>query len=387
MAFHPTPSTLWSEGDEQRILVRQYINETLRAILDGFCLGLSEGRPSITLRRRLNATDTEINPRTGALETTHQFCASRLYTWPADTALETWKFSLSLGRSHLLKRLTDHQIYLQPDIFYIDPVYFRSQGAVDDAIDDLAFTIGVDRAALGVEAAGKGLIAGTFCLKHDSEVIVDARIGSQSTLVPRVQDGDEIDITGTRWVLVIEKEFKAVFQRLMRSGFHNNALAGNGILITGKGYPDLLSRRLTRHIFDMACTSQPKPRFYALVDADPDGIAIMSTYKYGSLSHVHENAKLCIPGLQWLGLRISDIIDGESSLGQGGSSPLTARDRRKIITMLRNSPVWAVDGPELEWRVELQRMLLLNAKAEIEMLYEQSDGLEGWIERRMFRQA
>lgn len=54
--------------------------------------------------------------------------------------------------------------------------------------------------------------------------------------------------------------------------------------------------------------------------------------------------------------------------------------------MLHNSPVWASDGPELQWRVELQRMLFLNAKAEIEILYECSGGLEGWIERRMFRQ-
>jgi hypothetical protein len=36
------------------------------------------------------------------------------------------------------------------DIYYIDPEYFRSQTIVDGVIDDLAYTIGVDRAALHV---------------------------------------------------------------------------------------------------------------------------------------------------------------------------------------------------------------------------------------------
>lgn len=36
------------------------------------------------------------------------------------------------------------------DIYYIDPAYFRSQDTVDTVIDELAYTIGVDRGALNV---------------------------------------------------------------------------------------------------------------------------------------------------------------------------------------------------------------------------------------------
>lgn len=36
------------------------------------------------------------------------------------------------------------------DIFYQDPVYFGSQKLVDRYVDDIAFTFGVDRAALHV---------------------------------------------------------------------------------------------------------------------------------------------------------------------------------------------------------------------------------------------
>ncbi|KAJ5992653.1 hypothetical protein N7451_008377 [Penicillium sp. IBT 35674x] len=112
----------------------------------------------------------------------------------------------------------------------------------------------------------------------------------------------------------------------------------------------------------------------------------MSTYKYGSLAHLHENARLAVSGLKYLGIRVSDaVIDSDVS----GSVllPLTARDHRKILSMLRNSPIWADDGPEPEWRVELQRMLMLNGKAEIETIYERDGGLEAWIDRKMFRQA
>ncbi|CAG7978451.1 unnamed protein product [Penicillium olsonii] len=183
---------------------------------------------------------------------------------------------------------------------------------------------------------------------------------SSDTLIPRIEDGDQIDISQIRWVLVIEKE--------------------------GKGYPDLSTRMFLRTLFDLASSRNKPLRFYALTDGDPHGMAIMSTYKYGSAAHLHENARLSIPQLQWLGLRVSDIIAVPEVLGDKALLSLTERDRRKIISMLRNSPVWASNGPEKQWRAELQRMLFLNAKAEIEILYECSGGLEGWIERRMFRQ-
>jgi meiotic recombination protein SPO11 len=64
-------------------------------------------------------------------------------------------------------------------------------------------------------------------------------------------------------------------------------------------------------------------------DCDPHGIDIMRTYKYGSQRLSHEqNAR--VPGLQWLGVRIEDVlrasppaVEGEgsqSSLGQSSQS-------------------------------------------------------------------
>lgn len=112
----------------------------------------------------------------------------------------------------------------------------------------------------------------------------------------------------------------------------------------------------------------------------------MSTYKYGSLTHVHDNASLSNPKLKWLGLKVSDAITASEATGSDGILTLTPKDRKKIVAMLRNNPVLANDGPEPEWRIELQRMLMLDVKAEIELMYTREGGLEAWIDRRMFRQ-
>ena len=88
-----------------------------------------------------------------------------------------------------------------------------------------------------------------------------------------------------------------------------------------------------------------------------------------------------------MGLCTSDVAAGSENGTGVALLSLTARDRRKIVAMLRNDPVYASDGPEPECRVDLQRMLILNVKAEIEVLYDQNGGLEAWINRKMFRQA
>lgn len=112
-------------------------------------------------------------------------------------------------------------------------------------------------------------------------------------------------------------------------------------------------------------------------------MAIMSTYKYGSKAHAHENARLNVPHIRWLGLRMSDVVVSADPEDDDSFVRMTARDRKKAVAMLKNSPVWAVDGPEPEWRVELQRMLMLNLKAETEIMYDRTGGLEGWLDQKM----
>jgi meiotic recombination protein SPO11 len=54
------------------------------------------------------------------------------------------------------------------------------------------------------------------------------------------------------------------------------------------------------------------------------------------------------------------------------------RDRRLAQRMLDREP-FIEDGPEPEYRRELQNMLMLNIKAEIQLLEAGSSGLQGWL--------
>jgi meiotic recombination protein SPO11 len=136
---------------------------------------------------------------------------------------------------------------------------------------------------------------------------------------------------------------------------------------------------------------------YALVDSDPDGIHIMSTYKHGSLRLAHEDVAQAdtpgvnLPNLQWLGVQIHHIDQAPGNEGDTataaladvqGVMKLTARDRTKAHRMLE----WGVcgeHGSEPAWRAELQRMLMLNVKAEMQILDELPGGLVSWLSNQL----
>jgi meiotic recombination protein SPO11 len=112
------------------------------------------------------------------------------------------------------------------------------------------------------------------------------------------------------------------------------------------------------------------------VDYDPDGMDILSTYKHGSTALAHEKADLALPCIQWLGLDSTNIGQGEDLHQNQGLLRLSARDRRKAARMLERE-VFMKEEPE--WRRELQVMLMLNVKAEIQLLEAREGGLVRWL--------
>ncbi|KAL1957049.1 hypothetical protein VTO42DRAFT_6426 [Malbranchea cinnamomea] len=371
-------------GDQERRVV-QFINETLTSILDE--LRKPDGRPSVTLRRRSSHSPV-LNPQTGTLEPSDTTNMPRVYSWPGRTPEEAWRFGVIIRiLGSISEALRGDFVCSKRDIFYQDPIYFGSQKIVDRCIDNIACTIGVDRTALHVVAAAKGLTAGSYTvLLKDGKAV---RVGShaEGTLIPRVDEVLKLHLDHVKWIIVVEKE--AVFHRLVTANYQMTSGAGEGIMITGKGYPDLSTRAFVQLLSETKiAASQPSTSpfpcamlpIYLLVDWDPDGLAILSTYKYGSIAQLHENAKLSVSRSEWLGLRMSKAI---FSAGERCALPLSFRDRKKAMAMLSKSPVFADGGPESEWRVELQRMLMLNSKAEIEILYERPGGIEVWLDEQL----
>jgi meiotic recombination protein SPO11 len=145
-----------------------------------------------------------------------------------------------------------------------------------------------------------------------------------------------------------------------------------------KGYPDIQ----TRQFLHFLSTQAPYIPIYCLVDFDPDGLGIMSTYKHGSMSLAHQNANLAVSSIEWLGVRSCDIL--QKDVDKIGLLKLTKRDRRIAMRMLKKDVFgesqWEGEG---EWRRELQVMLTLNLKAEIQVLSPDEGGLEGWLDGRL----
>ncbi|EDN96603.1 hypothetical protein SS1G_01529 [Sclerotinia sclerotiorum 1980 UF-70] len=229
--------------------------------------------------------------------------------------------------------LVTGNIITKRDMYYRDPELFTKQAIVDRFVDDIAYTLGLKRDAMNV-----------------------------SQLVPWVREIEEIDLSQVKWILVIEKEVVHFNLQVATSlTQYRLPFAHWKKSDTAKGYPDIQSRQFLHYLAE----NHPLIPIYALVDFDPDGIGIMSTYKYGSVALAHENEDLSVPSIRWLGLKSTDMMHGVKE--DEGLLKLTKRDRRIAVGMLQRD-VCQDGGVEKEWRRQLQIMLMLNTKAEIQVI-------------------
>ncbi|KAH8591118.1 Spo11/DNA topoisomerase VI subunit A [Bisporella sp. PMI_857] len=314
----------------------------------------------------------------GALSSDLQNAADddmRAIKFPSRNPQEAWKFVVLLRILELShEALATGTIITKRDLYYRDPELFMTQTVVDRYVDDIAYTLGVERDALNVVAAAKGLIAGSFTITKQDNSQIDYRLERGGILVPSVKEISTLSLISVRWILVIEKE--ATFRSLSTSQYWKNSPTGNGIILTAKGYPDIH----TRQLLSFLTYNNPHVPLFALVDYDPDGLGILSTYKHGSASLAHQ-ANLAVPSIRWLGVKSSDIVSNSEG-DKVGLLKLSARDRRIATKMLAREG-WEENGKEWEWRVEMQRMLMLGTKAEIQILNQGEDGLEDWLDTRL----
>lgn len=195
---------------------------------------------------------------------------------------------------------------------------------------------------------------------------------------------------------------QATFRSLTSSSLWDD-LQQDGILVTvngsshfsredteppqGKGYPDMATRTLLKLL------TEPSPRnnnkycpTFGLADFDPDGLSILSTYKYGSLNLAHEILHLSLPTMDWVGVKSSHFMATHNCGEEQRLLRLSYRDRRKAACMLGREP-FSEDGEEPGWRREVQTMLMLNVKAEIQFLETRAVGLASWLRTELNRRV
>ena len=237
---------------------------------------------------------------------------------------------------------------------------------------------------LNVTAVAKGLVAGAirFCRRDGS--VIDAATEREGILMPNLREVLSVDMTQVKWMVVIEKE--ATFRSIAASCFWDT-ISSHGLIITGKGYPDIATRAMLRFLSSSSpLNGFASPPVFGLADCDPDGLAILSVYKHGSLALLHENADLRVPQLQWLGLCVEHMaFGGDSVHGSQGVLTLTARDRRKAVGMLRRCVTADPSENNENFRIyqALQSMLMLNTKAELQLLDETPEAMTRLLEHHL----
>ncbi|KAG1179847.1 hypothetical protein G6F70_002140 [Rhizopus microsporus] len=209
-----------------------------------------------------------------------------------------------------------HRIIItKRDMYYRDVGLFVTQSVVDTIVDDIACHYNVPRSSLNVSASSKGLIFGPIVIKLKNNKILDCM-----THMPTLNCHDEQGILIPPVNQIAEIKFSIGFCQ---------TLPQSCILVTGKGYPDLLTRQFVKH-FSIQYSRLP---ILALMDNDPHGLDIYATYKWGARALAFDVSNLAVQSIQLIGLTCQDRID--FNIPSEYLIPLTERDKAKCLCMVR----------------------------------------------------
>ncbi|KAK4804596.1 hypothetical protein SAY86_004413 [Trapa natans] len=251
------------------------------------------------------------------------------------------------------KLLQENRHGSKRDIYYMHPSAFSEQQVVDRAINDICIILQCSRHNLNVVSVGNGLVMG-WLIFVEAERKFDCISGLNTAHPVPVYVEEVTDLrSSAQYILVVEKE--SVFQRLANDHFCNTNCC---IVITGRGYPDVPTRRFLKLLIEKLHLP-----VYCLVDCDPYGFDILCTYRFGSMQLAYDARHLRVQSMRWLGAFPSD--SEKYSVPEQCLIPLTGEDKKRTEAMLERCYLQR-EAPQ--WRSELQLMLHIGVKFELEAL-------------------
>ncbi|OVA02178.1 Spo11/DNA topoisomerase VI [Macleaya cordata] len=242
------------------------------------------------------------------------------------------------------------------DIYYMHPTVFSEQAVVDRAINDICILLKCSRHNLNVVCILICMSRLTrIYLTHDllSRLVMGWLrflegerkfdcINSPNTVRKHTGTSNlralyviQIYITG-----LLAGASHSLFQRLADDHFCDT---NHCIIVTGRGYPDVPTRRFLRLLLEKLHLPA-----YCLVDCDPYGFDILTTYRFGSMQMAYDAKFLRLPEVRWLGAFPSDSENYQ--LPERCLLPLTAEDKRKAEAMLlrcylhQEAPQWRLNS-------------------------------------------
>ena len=255
-----------------------------------------------------------------------------------------------------------------------DKPLFPSMSVLCDSIARLCALVDLPRHGLGILTSSKGLVHGRLVVTDGSE----GGAPSASCL-----DGEGYGIRGdpeaiarfsfrcsASCVVVVEKE--TVFRRLVELKIADRAQA---IVVTARGFPDRATRCFLRALAD----AFPTLPFHGLVDCNPDGIQILSQYKFGPKNPKQGDQDCAVSRLSWLG-----ILPSEAYRAALYTEPnFTSRDDavlRGLVAHLESR----TEGLSPDWVTEARRMQECRHKVDVERFGCGGD-LAAYVARRISR--
>lgn len=226
---------------------------------------------------------------------------------------------------------------------------------LDEVLNDLCCLVGCSKIHLRILTQPKGTLYGELSFELMTGETVDCFSSQQGVIIPA-----RAQITGVKsdakFILVLEKD--SVLQKMIcLEKKWNFVKRYKVILLTGRGYPDISTRAFLNFLW-----SRLKIPILALTDADPHGIDIVCTYKFGCYTSAHEGSHLAVPQIRWLGLLPLDV--SRHSLPQSAMLPLTKSDEDRIDSLLKRP---YLKGKKA-WIEQLHLIRDSQKKAELESL-------------------
>jgi len=247
-----------------------------------------------------------------------------------------------------------------------EPLLFSKVAHVLDSIKNIASLLRVNRGTLNITCSSKGLVAGLVSLRNDAtQTFVDcSKLEGSGFSIPgdlKAIESVSIDASTCDFILVVEKD--AVFNKLLQEKIWERYPCA---IVTAKGFPDLPTRAFLHRLASSGvrdtCT------IFVLVDWNPAGLWIYSTYVTGGASNVNESTRYAIPNTVFLGVSHDDIL----AAGKVLTAKHTKKEARDIENILRKKrgPLYSI------FKSELEQMHALGRKCEIEGLYASNESDE-----------
>ncbi len=238
------------------------------------------------------------------------------------------------------------------EVFYNDVVLFKKQKESDEALEDVAAMLGVERNSLHVVASAKGAVIGRLRFREGGDLIDCTKMGTGGkAITPLVDTISDIE-SDAEFILVVEKD--AAFIRLAEDRFYEKYPS---IIVTGKGQADIGTRKFLKLL-----VKELSLPVFALVDSDPYGMHIMLVYAVGAKRTSYETQFLTIPDIKWLGVRPSDL--DRFKIPKTVRIPMTDKDIERGKQLLQEEFI----KKRPKYLEELQLMLRTKEKAEIQAL-------------------